>query len=91
MTSQTEAVVPFRAGRRPGIAEPMAAPAFSGPHVLLADVSEFQSQIVDAVYLAWSKAIVVRAAYGDSHDDRAWYGGERRALLHAGGVRFLGI
>lgn len=63
----------------------------SGPVVLLADVSEFQPNIADAAYLAWSKAIVIRAAYGDAHDDKAWFGGARRADLHKGGVRFLGI
>lgn len=45
----------------------------------------------DAVYLEWSKAIVIRALYGSSHEDKAWYGGMRRTLLHQGGVRFLGI
>ncbi len=43
------------------------------------------------MYLLWSKAVIIRAAYGDAHDDRAWYGGQRRDLLHQGGVRFLGI
>jgi hypothetical protein len=57
----------------------------------LADISEFDPNIADAVYLAWSKAIVIRAAYGDAHDDKAWYGGARRAALHKGGVKFLGI
>jgi hypothetical protein len=84
---------PFRAG-----GETAAAPralqhftALTSPMVLLADVSEFQPDIADAEYLAWSKAIVIRAAYGDQHDDKAWYGGARRDALHAGGVRFLGI
>jgi Glycosyl hydrolases family 25 len=63
----------------------------AGPFTLLADVSESQPDIADAAYLAWSKAIAIRAAYGDQHDDRAWYGGARRAALHAGGARFLGI
>jgi hypothetical protein len=59
--------------------------------VLLADISEFDPSIADAAYLAWSKAVAIRAAYGDAHDDRAWYGGQRRALLHAGGAKFLGV
>ena len=61
------------------------------PQVFLADCSEFQPDIADAAYLAWSKAIVIRAMYGDAHDDNAWYGGARREVLHAGGVRWLGI
>jgi hypothetical protein len=76
----------FRAGGAAGI-----APLFTGPVTLLADISEFQPDIADAAYLAWSKAIVIRAAYGDAHDDAAWYGGARRDALHAGGARFLGI
>ena len=92
--------IPFRAGATSpasgayGIPQAPAAfrpAAFTGPTVLLADVSEFQPDIADAAYLAWSPAIVIRAAYGASHDDKAWYGGARRAALHAGGVRFLGI
>lgn len=90
MTSPTEAVTPFRAGRVPGAVQPMAVPAFTGPHVLLADCSEFQASIADAIYLEWSKAIVIRCLYGTTHQDRAWYGGQRRDLLHAGGARFLG-
>lgn len=81
---------PFRAGRMPG-ANPLHIAATPGPSVLLADVSEFEPSIADAAYLAWSQAIVIRAAYGAQHDDRAWYGGQRRALLHQGGARFLGI
>jgi hypothetical protein len=57
----------------------------------LCDISEFQSNIADATYLRWSKAIIIRAAYGDAHDDKAWFGGQRRALLHEGGARFVGI
>jgi hypothetical protein len=63
----------------------------TSPSVLLADISEFQPNIADAAYLEWSKAIVIRALYGTAHDDAAWYGGQRRADLHAGGVEFLGI
>lgn len=87
--------VMFRAGGVPGV-PPVAIPAAAtsraaGPKVLLADCSEFQPQVNDAMYLLWSKAIVIRAMYGDQHDDRAWYGGQRRDLLHAGGARFIGI
>jgi len=63
----------------------------AGVKTLLADVSEFQPDINDAAYLAWSRAIVIRAAYGANHDDRAWYGGDRRKQLHDGGAQFLGI
>jgi N-acetylmuramoyl-L-alanine amidase len=59
--------------------------------IYLADVSEFQPDVQDKTYLAWSKAVIVRAAYGAAHDDKAWYGGARRAAFHAGGVKFLGI
>lgn len=65
--------------------------ASAGPVVLMADVSEWNPEIADAVYLNWSKAVIVRALYGDAHDDAAWYGGQRRALLHEGGARFVGI
>lgn len=80
----------FRAGRVP-VPQSGRLAMPTGPAVLLADVSEFQPQIADPLYLAWSKAIIIRAAYGDQHDDRAWYGGARRDALHAVGVRFLGI
>lgn len=88
-------VTPFRAGGQPagGIA-PRAAtalPKFSGNYVLLADCSEFQPSLADATYLRWSRAIVIRACYGDAHDDKAWYGGQRRADLHKGGALFLGL
>ncbi len=92
--------IPFRAGdvgvtpviRAAGIDIPVSIerPAIT-PQVLVADVSEFQPWVVDAVYLEWSKAIVVRAMYGSAHDDQAWFGGWRRTFLHQGGVRFLGI
>ena len=81
--------VPFRAGTVPGVLAP-AAVAGPGPQVLLADVSEFQPDITDAAYLAWSKAIIIRGLYGTTVDT-AWYGGARRADLHDGGVAFLGI
>lgn len=86
--------VPFRAGDlegRTASAEELARISFPGDFVLLADVSEFEPQVNDPVYLAWSKAIIIRAAYGTSHQDHAWYGGQRRQLLHDGGARFLGI
>jgi peptidoglycan hydrolase-like protein with peptidoglycan-binding domain len=88
--------VTFRAGRSPDSTAREAGPPFTafstpGPSVLLADVSEFQPDISDAAYLAWSEAIVIRAAYGDAHTDGSWYGGQRRELLLEGGARFLGI
>lgn len=87
-------ITPFRAGRLAGetreLAEAMP-PDFGANVVLLADVSEFQPNIADAAYLSWSQAIVIRAAYGDAHDDHAWYGGARRADLLSGGAQFLGI
>src|SRR5258708_12215101 len=78
--------VMFRAGQQPGRAAPRMAPAFStpAPSVLLADISEFQPSIADAAYLAWSRAIIIRAMYGDAHDDHAWYGGARPAPPHPG-------
>jgi len=82
--------IPFRAGGTPS-QSPQEAAQFVGQAVLLADVSEFQPDIADATYLRWSKAIVIRAAYGDRHDDQAWYAGTRRSALHKGGARFLGI
>lgn len=84
--------LPFRAGRTD--AAKQAQPHFSaltGPSVLLADVSEFDPNIADPVYLQFSQAIVIRAAYGAHHDDLAWRGGLRRARLHSGGARFVGI
>lgn len=63
----------------------------TGPATYLADISEFQPDIADAAYLAWSKAVVIRALYGSGHDDGAWYGGQRRAALHDGGALFVGI
>ncbi len=82
--------VMFRAARpaaTSGItAAQLAVPRFISDVVLLADVSEFQPQIADTTYLAWSRAIIIRAAYGAQHDDKAWYGGQRRDLLHSGGA-----
>jgi hypothetical protein len=86
----------FRAGRVSGeqsgyltlsVAEAVAA----GAKTVLCDCSEFQSNIDDAIYLAWSRAIVIRSLYGSSHTDKAWYGGARRSALHQGGARFVGI
>ena len=82
---------PFRAGRHPGVAGPAALALSGAPAVLLADISEFEPRVDDPAYLDWSQAIVIRAAYGTSHQDKAWYGGARRQLLHDGGARFLGI
>jgi GH25 family lysozyme M1 (1,4-beta-N-acetylmuramidase) len=96
MTSPQDNPVPFRAGGLAGeTAAPLAAhfatpSVVTGSVVLLADVSEFQPDIADQVYLAWSKAIVIRALYG-TRVDKAWYGGARRDALHAGGARFIGI
>lgn len=59
--------------------------------VLLADVSEFQGNIDDAAYAAWSKAIIVRAMYGAGHVDKAWFGGARRDDLHKAGLVFVGL
>lgn len=95
----TTARAPFRAGGPapgretvpPGQFDIMMESHATGVKTLLADVSEFEPQISDAAYLAWSRAVVIRAAYGASHDDRAWYGGQRRQFLHDGGVQFLGI
>ena len=59
--------------------------------IYLADVSEYQPDIDDAAYVAWSHGIMVRALYGDAHVDRAWYSGARRTDLHAAGIEFLGL
>lgn len=80
---------PLRAGHT-GV-RPLGLPSFTGRYVLLADISEFQPDLNDAVYCTWSKAAIIRAAYGDAHDDKAWYGGQRRSQLHAAGCQFLGI
>jgi hypothetical protein len=86
---------PFRAGRldsealAPAAAR-LAVPEFASSVVLLADCSEFQPDIADHLYLSWSQAIVIRALYG-TRVDKAWFGGARRAALHAGGARFIGI
>jgi len=83
--------VMFRAGADPGAAaSARAVPQFTGPYTLLADCSEYQPDIADAAYLAWSKGVAFRAMYGTT-TDRAWYGGARRDGLHAGGARFIGL
>jgi hypothetical protein len=94
---------PFRAGAVPGARPGYQPGAYGIPQarggaqplppgrVLLADISQFQPDIADAAYLRWSQAIVIRAMYGAAMDDGAWYGGTRRAALHAGGCRFLGL
>ena len=91
--------VMFRAGGNPG-EQPLplkasvmdqAPAAAAAPQVLMADISEFQPEVTDRLYAAWSKAIIIRAAYGSQHDDRAWYGGQRRDQLHQYGIRFIGI
>lgn len=91
-----EQLVPFRAGReevsgQPGGALMAVQPSFTGPTVLLADVSEFQPNINYGTYLKWSKAVIIRCAYGNVHDDRAWNSGARRAAFHKGGAKFVGI
>jgi hypothetical protein len=84
--------VPFRDGALGGAVRQATTPdVFGGACTLLADCSEFQPDISDPVYLRWSPAIVIRAAYGAQHDDGAWYGGARRQALHAGGALFVGI
>jgi hypothetical protein len=80
----------FRAGAVTDAPGAGLIPHSTTPGIMLCDVSEFQPNIADATYLAWSRAVVVRALYGVTVD-RAWYGGARRADLHAGGARFLGI
>lgn len=84
---------PFRAGSRPGTLQETLHPAvsFTGNYVLMADVSEFQPNVVDAAYVQWSHAVGMRALYGSQHDDGAWYGGDRRTQFHASGIRFLSI
>jgi Glycosyl hydrolases family 25 len=83
---------PFRAGVIPAARAAARLPlAASGEQVLLADISQFQPSIADAIYVRWSLAIIIRAMYGAAVDDTAWYAGARRAGLHKAGVRWLGI
>lgn len=82
----------FRAGGAEApreITVPPVVPESAG-FTLLADFSEFQPDVADAAYLNWSKAAIFRALYG-TRTDNAWYGGGRRAALHAGGALFTGI
>jgi GH25 family lysozyme M1 (1,4-beta-N-acetylmuramidase) len=89
LSSPTRLPVTFRAGV---VADTAPAPqtAAASPGVLLSDISAWQPDIADAAYLAWSRAVVIRAMYGTAVDG-AWYGGGRRNALHAGGARFVGI
>lgn len=87
----------WNAGHLPGEpAHGLAAAAIPHPQVdpnsvvKLADISEFQPNVHPS-YLKWSQAVIVRAAYGDQHDDHAWYGGARRDFFHANGARYLGF
>lgn len=89
--------VMFRAGSRLGespetqaLIVPHAAMSMPGV-VRIADVSEFEPEVDDAVYLRWSLAVIFRALYGAFHVDHAWYGGQRRQFFHDGGARFVGI
>lgn len=63
----------------------------AGPVTFVPDVSEFQPDLHDPVLLKWTKAVIIRAMYGSAHDDKAWFGGQRRALLHQGGAAFVGV
>jgi hypothetical protein len=80
----------FRAGAVTGAPGAGLIPAATTPGILLADISSWQPDIADAAYLAWSRAVVVRAMYGTTVDG-AWYGGARRADLHAAGALFTGF
>jgi len=89
--------VPFRAGRLPGEVTP-ADPAAEHPAIIIpgvvmvVDISEFQPNVNDVTYVRdFSQAAIIRAAYGASHDDKAWYGGDRRKQLHQAGIQYLGI
>jgi GH25 family lysozyme M1 (1,4-beta-N-acetylmuramidase) len=58
----------------------------------LPDVSEFQPNVDWAqVVQKNGGAAVIRAMYGTSHVDKAWYNGARRADAHKKGMRALGI
>jgi GH25 family lysozyme M1 (1,4-beta-N-acetylmuramidase) len=81
----------FRAGRQQQVLPDVGDVAAAAPLTYLADVSEYQPDLVDATYLKWSLAVVIRALYGAAHDDAAWYNGTRRSALHKGGAKFVGI
>lgn len=80
--------VMFRAGGTPS-----GVPAFSSTpaRTYVADLSEFQPDVSDPPYVSWSKAVILRAAYGCQHDDAAWQGGTRRDGFWAAGIRWMGI
>jgi hypothetical protein len=91
--SPSSSITPFRAGRRPG-EKPAAVmpPDFGASVVLAADLSEFQMTLADKTYIRnFSEALIIRAAYGDAHDDRAWFGGARRDTFWSSGGKWLGI
>lgn len=89
--------VMFRAGGGPEEApqpvtlETHISMAAVTPTVKLADVSEFQPNVDDPVYLRWSQAVIFRALYGAQHIDHAWFGGDRRKQFHDNGAQFVGI
>ncbi|MDQ3739599.1 MAG: glycoside hydrolase family 25 protein [Actinomycetota bacterium] len=58
----------------------------------LPDVSEFQPNVDwKAVAAHNGGAAIIRALYGTSHVDKAWYGGARRKEAHQDGIKVLGI
>lgn len=58
----------------------------------LPDVSEFQPNVDwGAVAKHNGGAAIIRALYGASHVDKAWYGGARRKDAHKHGIKVLGI
>ena len=58
----------------------------------LPDVSEFQPNVDWAQVVGHNGgAAIIRALYGTSHVDKAWYNGARRADAHKKGMRALGI
>jgi hypothetical protein len=93
-------VPPFRAGLVPGVPFPgqnsrgrleLDEAVRAGEATRLCDISEWQPDINDATYLAWSKSMIFRVLYGALHVDAAWHGGARRKDLHAGGATFVGL
>lgn len=58
----------------------------------LPDVSEFQPSVNWAKVNKWNGgAAIIRAAYGTSHIDKAWFGGQRRADFWSHDGAVLGI
>lgn len=56
------------------------------------DVSEFQPNVDWKQVAAHNGgAAIIRAMYGTSHVDKAWYGGARRSSAHQDGIHVLGI